>query len=55
VVGVVGASLVLVFPIKATQEQLELPTVLMGKAKAVAMVQVEAVEAVANLVVLAAQ
>jgi hypothetical protein len=48
-------SSVLGFLIKATLGQPELPTVRMGKAKAVVMAQVAVVVVVANLVVLAAQ
>jgi hypothetical protein len=54
VVEVVGASLVLVLLIKATQEQPELLTVRLARAKAVVTALVVAVVAVVNLVALAA-
>jgi hypothetical protein len=53
--AVVAVSLVLVFLIKAIPEQLELPTVLMGRARAVATALVAVVVVADNLVVLAAQ
>jgi hypothetical protein len=55
VVGVGVASLVLVFLIKATLEQLELPTVLMVKEKAAATEPVVVVAEVDNLVAPVAQ